>query len=107
MQTMADALVGVTGLRTAARADRTGNVEDSAGPDDAETLCAVAAMCNAQVEAIGDLLGAGAMLSWSILTDRSSLYLQTIPGGFVTAIGEPAKAPEAVLRAFSRKLEGK
>jgi hypothetical protein len=105
MQSMKQILSGVSGAKGAARADEGGNVVDHAGDGDPDVLCAVAAMCNARLEAISELLGAGPMQSWSVVTENMGVFVHSAPGGFVAASGDATRSPEAVLKALTRQCE--
>lgn len=64
-----DALIaGVNGLRAAAFCDGNGAVSDQSTGFDADVPCAVATISCGQLEELGQALGAGALIEWSMTT---------------------------------------
>jgi predicted regulator of Ras-like GTPase activity (Roadblock/LC7/MglB family) len=106
MQSMDQLLKAMAGIKLVTRSDGGGNVEDSAGEGDPEVLGAVVAICNSRLESISELMGAGPMHSWTVVTENMSMFVQAVPEGFVAALGGAAKSPETVLKQLNRQLEG-
>jgi predicted regulator of Ras-like GTPase activity (Roadblock/LC7/MglB family) len=107
MQSMVQLLKAIPAVKLVTRADGGGNVEDSAGEGDAEVLGAVAAICNSRLESISELMGAGPIHSWTVVTENMSMFVQAVPEGFVAALGGAAKSPETVLKLLARQVEDK
>ncbi len=79
-----------------------GEALDSAGHFDAETLCAVAAVSAAQLRDIGDLLAAGRLQRWYLVTEQQSYYVSERTGSRFVAEGDPVKNAEATSKALHR-----
>jgi Domain of unknown function (DUF4388) len=95
------------GLYAAAKADPSGNVQDLVGNIDAESVCAVAAMCSAPLERISGLLGLGACTNWGFVNKKLSLYVQRSNEGFVALLGPVTKSPETTLKKLAKTLSDK
>ena len=91
----------VPGLHGAARADASGNVVDAAGQLDAESLCAVAAMCKVPLEQAAELLGLGGLRDFSFSYSQGAFYVHH-EGGFVCVVGGPSKSPETVMKKIAQ-----
>jgi predicted regulator of Ras-like GTPase activity (Roadblock/LC7/MglB family) len=94
----------VPGLQAAARADDQGNVLEAAGALDAEITCAVVALCSRHVRELADLLGGGEVQRWSLVTQKTTLCVTPVRGGFVAATGAAAKNPDALSRALTQAV---
>ena len=81
-----------------------GEALEAAGELDAETLCAVATVSAKQLRAIGELLSAGNLERWYVVTEGHAYYVSERPGGRLVAIGEPTKAPEATSKALHKAV---
>lgn len=101
-----DAVLGVApGLTGAARADAAGNVLEMAGQLDAESLCAVAAMCKLPLERASELLGLGGLRDWSFTFAQGALYVHH-DDGFVAVAGSATKNPETIMKKLAQALGG-
>jgi hypothetical protein len=99
-----DAVLGVSpGLTGAARADAAGNVMEMAGQLDAESLCAVAAMCKLPLERASELLGLGGLRDFSFTFAQGALYVHH-DDGFVAVSGGATKNPETVMKKLAQFL---
>lgn len=90
-------------LRGIATADDQGNVLELEGVIDAETVCAVAAMCSQTIHSVGDLLGFGRARMWGTTSQNFALY-QVEDHQHHVAIGLPSKNPICVLDRISSKI---
>jgi hypothetical protein len=89
------------GLHGAARSDESGNVVEAAGQLDAESLCAVAAMCKVPLEAASQLLGLGGLRDFSFSYSQGAFYVHH-DGGFVCVVGGPSKTPETIMKKIGQ-----
>jgi hypothetical protein len=85
-------------LRGVTRSSDAGEVLEAAGELDAETLSAVAAVSATPLREIGDLLVAGRLERWYLVTEVATYYGSERSGERVLATGEPLKNPEALSR---------
>jgi len=92
------------GLYAAAKADRSGNVQEIVGNIDGESICAVVAMCSAPLERVAGLLGLGSSTSWGFVNKKLSIYVQRHNDGFVTLLGPVTKSPEGTLKKLAKTL---
>jgi len=95
------------GLYAAAKADKSGNVQEIVGNMDGESVCAVVAMCSPPLERVSGLLGLGAPTSWGFVNKKLSLYVQRHNEGFVTLLGPVTKNPESTLKKLAKTLGDK
>ena len=79
-----------------------GEALDSAGAFDAETLCAVVAVSAGQLRDIGDLLAAGRLERWYLVTQEQSYYVSERSGSRLVAAGEAVKNAETTSKALHR-----
>ncbi len=79
-----------------------GEALDSAGNFDAETLCAVASVSAANLRDIGDLLSAGRLERWYLVTEQQSYYVSERSGSRMVALGEAVKNAETTSKALHR-----
>lgn len=79
-----------------------GEALDSAGTFDAETLCAVAAVSASQLREIGDLLAAGRLERWYLVTEQQAYYVSERSGSRLVAAGDAVKNAEATSKALHR-----
>ncbi len=79
-----------------ARSSDAGEVLDSAGNFDADTLSAVAAVSASPLREIGDMLAAGKLERWYLVTEQGTYYGSERGEERVVAAGEPLKNPEAL-----------
>jgi hypothetical protein len=99
-----ESVLGVApGLTGAARADASGNVLEMAGQLDAESLCAVAAMCKVPLERAAELLGLGGLRDWSFTYGQGAVYVHH-DDGLVAVSGTPTKNPETVMKKLAQVL---
>jgi hypothetical protein len=79
-----------------------GEALESAGHFDADTLCAVASVSATQLREIGDLLSAGGLERWYLVTEQHAYYASERPARRLVAIGEAVKSPEATSKGLHR-----
>lgn len=79
-----------------------GEALDSAGSFDVETLCAVASVSAGQLREIGDLLAAGKLERWYLVTEQQAYYVSERGGSRFVAAGEAVKNAEATSKALHR-----
>ena len=94
------------GLRGIARSNPSGNIEEFIGQLDAESVCAVAAMCVQHLKRIENLLGCGELTSWAMTTENTAFYVHHSRDGLVAIVGEANKNPDALLRKTEAVLRG-
>jgi hypothetical protein len=100
-----DPVLGVApGLTGAARADAAGNVLEMGGQLDAESLCAVAAMCKVPLDRAAELLGLGGLREFSFTYGQGALYVHLDEEGFVAVTGGATKNPETVMKKLGQIL---
>ena len=81
-------------LRGLALCSEAGEVLEAAGALDADTLAAVAAVCAPTWRELGDLLSAGRLERWYLVTEQSTYYGSERGAQRILAVGEPLKNPE-------------
>lgn len=89
-------------LRVAAKSDNGGNAMEVHGEGDGESVCAVAAMCTTPINRFAELLGLGAATSWSITTQKVSLYVQQDGDELVAVLGSSNKNPGQTLNKLNK-----
>jgi predicted regulator of Ras-like GTPase activity (Roadblock/LC7/MglB family) len=94
------------GLRGIARSNTSGSIEEFTGQLDAESVCAVAAMCAQQLKRIEELLGCGELTSWALTTKNTGLYVHHGHDGLIAIVGEANKNPDVLLRKTKDALRG-
>jgi predicted regulator of Ras-like GTPase activity (Roadblock/LC7/MglB family) len=94
------------GLRGIARSNTSGSIEEFTGQLDAESVCAVAAMCTQHLKRIEDLLGCGELTSWALTTDNTGFYVHHGREGLIAIVGEANKNPDALLRKTEAAIRG-
>ena len=94
------------GLRGIARSNASGSIEEFTGQLDAESVCAVAAMCAQHLKRIEELLGCGELTSWALTTKNTGLYVHHGRDGLIAIVGEANKNPDAVLRKTEAAIRG-
>jgi len=99
MKEILDELPQIQGLTFASEV---GEALDLAGTLDADTLAAVATVSAKQLRAIGELLSAGNLERWYVVTEQHAYYVSERPGGRLVGIGECVKAPEATSKALHK-----
>ena len=82
-------------IQGVARSSDAGELLDSAGSFDADTLSAVAAVSATPLREIGDMLAAGRLERWYFVTEAATYYGSERGSERVLATGEPLKNPEA------------
>jgi hypothetical protein len=92
---MESALKSLKQLQGIARCSEAGEVIEHAGTLDADTLAAVAAVCAPPLREVGDLLAAGRLERWYLVTEQSTYYGSERATERLLAVGEPVKNPEA------------
>ena len=99
MEAILNELPQVQGI---ALASEMGEALEANGTLDADTLSAVATVSAKQLRKIGELLSAGELERWYVVTEQHAYYVSERPGGRLVAIGEPTKAPEATSKALHK-----
>jgi len=95
-------LKGLKQIQGVARSSDAGEVLDSAGHFDAETLSAVAAVSSTPLREIGDLLAAGRLERWYLVTEQATYYGSERGAERLLATGEPLKNPEALSKQLQQ-----
>lgn len=104
MQTVRALLGQVPGLRSAARADAGGNVQEVAGQLDAETVCAIATLCGPHLEGASEYMQLGRVRGFAVVSDKMAMYVHQRADGLVVATGEAVKNPDAQLKKIAQLL---
>lgn len=94
------------GLRGIARSNTSGSIEEFTGELDAESVCAVAAMCAQHLKRIEELLGCGELTSWALSTENTGLYVHHDRDGLIAIVGEANKNPDVLLRKTEAAIRG-
>ena len=97
-----DAILKELKVQGVARSSEAGEALDSAGTFDAETLCAVASVCAGQLREIGNVLDAGRLERWYLVTEQQAYYVSERGSTRVVAAGEAVKNAEATSKALHR-----
>jgi hypothetical protein len=81
-----------------------GEALESAGVLDADTVCAVASVSASQLRNIGDLLSAGNLERWYLVTEQQAYYVseRASEGRRLVAVGEAVKSPEATSKSLHK-----
>ena len=85
-----------------AQSSEAGEALDSAGAFDVETLCAVASVSAGQLREVGDVLSAGRLERWYLVTEQQAYYVSERAGSRLVAAGEAVKNAEATSKALHR-----
>jgi hypothetical protein len=93
---------GLKSIQGVARSSDAGELLEQAGDFDTDTLCAVAAVSASALREIGDMLSAGRLERWYLVTEQSTYYGSERGTERLVAAGEPIKNPEAL----SKQLHG-
>lgn len=94
------------GLRGIARSNANGSIEEFTGQLDAESVCAVTAMCAQRLQRIEELLGCGELTSWALTTENTGFYVHHGRDGLIAIVGEANKNPDALLRKTEAAIRG-
>lgn len=94
----------VPGVGSIARADLNGNVIESAGPADADSLCATVTMARKSLESLAAGLGLGTLKSWAFTHETGSLYVHQA-AAITVAAAQPARNPHVILKKVTLALE--
>ena len=97
-----DAILKELKVQGAARSSEAGEALESAGNFDTDTLCAVASVSAGQLREIGDLLSAGLLEPWYLVTEEQAYYVSERSGSRVVAAGEAVKNAEGTSKALHR-----
>ena len=97
-----DAILKELKVLGVARSSEAGEALDSAGSFDVETLCAVCSVSAGQLGDIGDLLSAGRLERWYLVTEQQSYYVSERSDSRLVAAGEPVKNAETTSKALHR-----
>jgi hypothetical protein len=100
--TLESVLSEVKQVQGVAVSSEAGEALEFAGTLDADTLCAVASVSATQLREIGDLLSAGKLERWYVVTELHAYYVNERPfeRRRLVAIGEAVKSPEAIAKAL-------
>lgn len=99
---MLDAALKELKLHGIAVGAEAGEQIEASGASDTETLCAVASVCAGQLRDIGDVLSAGALLRWYVVTEQQAYYVSERSAARLVAAGPPVKNAEATSKALQR-----
>jgi hypothetical protein len=94
------------GLRGIARSNTLGSIEEFTGQLDAESVCAVVAMCAQHLKRIEGLLGCGELTSWALTTENTGFYVHHGRDELIAIVGEANKNPDALLRKTEAAIRG-
>jgi hypothetical protein len=100
-----DDILSTAGLAAGAATDTAGQVLDSAGQHDFDSLCAAFAMCRPHLEISVDLLALGNLQVVSFLHGNQSVFARTSDDNADVFVGSATKNPDATaqkLLAFNR-----
>jgi len=97
-----DALLKELKVQGVALSSDSGEALESAGNFDVDTLCAVASVAAGQLRDIGDVLSAGRLDRWYLVTEQQAYYVSERSGSRIVAAGEPVKNAEATSKALHR-----
>ncbi len=97
-----DAILKELKVQGVALSSEAGEALDSAGAFDAETLCAVASVAAGQLCDIGDVLSAGRLERWYLVTEQQAYYVSERASSRLVAAGEALKNAEATSKALHR-----
>jgi len=97
-----DAILKDLKVQVVANSSDAGEALESAGNFDAETLCAVASVAAGQLRDIGDVLSAGRLERWYLVTEQQAYYVSERSGFRLLAAGEAVKNAEATSKALHR-----
>jgi predicted regulator of Ras-like GTPase activity (Roadblock/LC7/MglB family) len=93
------------GLKAAALADSNGLVLQTSGEVEAESLCALVAMCKPGLERAAELLGLGSLTDWSFTHASGALFVSGLRDGlFVVVASAPTKNPEIAMTKIAQTL---
>jgi hypothetical protein len=97
-----DTIVKELKVRGVARSSEVGEALDSAGNFDLETLCAVTSVSAVHLREIGDLLSAGRLERWYLVTEQQAYYVSERTGARWVAVGEAVRNAETTSKALHR-----
>jgi len=97
-----DAILKELKVQGVALSSEAGEALESAGTFDADTVCAVASVAAGQLRDIGDVLSAGRLERWYLVTEQQAYYVSERSGSRVVAMGEAVKNAEATSKALHR-----
>jgi hypothetical protein len=97
-----DAILKELKVQGVARSSEAGEMLDSAGTFDVETLCAVTSVSANQLRDIGDLLSAGRLERWYLVTEQQAYYVSERAGSRLVAAGEAVRNAEATSKTLHR-----
>ena len=97
-----DAILRELKVRGVAHSSDTGEMLESAGDFDVETLCAVASVAARQLRDLEEVLCAGRLDRWYFVTEQQAYYVSERSGSRLVASGEPVKNAEVTSKALHR-----
>ena len=97
-----DAILKELKIQGIALSSEAGEALESAGSFDAETLSAVASVAAGQLRDIGDVLSAGRLERWYLVTEQQSYYVSERSGSRLVAAGGAVKNAEATSKGLHR-----
>lgn len=97
-----DALLKELKIQSIASSSEVGEPLESAGALDADTVCAIASVAARQLRDIGEVLSAGRLERWYLVTEQRAYYVSERSGSRFVATGESVKNAEATSKALHR-----
>jgi len=97
-----DAILKELKVQGVALSSDAGETLESAGGFDADTLCAVASVAAGQLRDIGDVISAGRLERWYLVTEQQAYYVSERADSRLVAAGEAVKNAEATSKALHR-----
>lgn len=97
-----DAILKELKVQGVALSSEAGEALESAGAFDADTLCAVASVVAGQLKDIGDVLSAGRLDRWYLVTEQQAYYVSERSGSRLVAAGDAVKNAEATSKGLHR-----
>jgi len=87
-------------VRGLARGSQDGEAFASAGELDPDTVCAVAAVSADALLQVGELLAAGPLERWYLVTEEATYYVSERGRERLIAVGEPVRNAESTCKAL-------
>lgn len=88
-------LSALTQVQGVVRSSSAGEVLETAGAFDVDTLAAVAAVSEPALRQIGAVLAAGRLERWFLVTEQHTYYGSERPSERLLGLGEPVRNPDA------------
>jgi hypothetical protein len=87
-------------VRGMARSSDAGELLESTGNFDAETLCAVAAVSAGSLAELGEMLAAGPLERWYYVSEQATYYASERTLGRLVAVGDAVKNPDTASKTL-------